>query len=98
MAHIKEAGRVGKRGAFVIPSKLRHRFGILEGSFVIAEEYPGGILIRPATVTPVEVYPLERKAEFLLTNAVDTEDYAAVRKEVRKMGLNPDKIEHRKPH
>jgi hypothetical protein len=54
--------------------------------------------MRPAPVTPVEIYPLERKAEFLLSNAVDTEDYAAARKEVRKMGLNPGKIGYRKPH
>jgi AbrB family looped-hinge helix DNA binding protein len=35
-----EASRVGKRGAVVIPARLRKRFGLEEGAFVIAEERP----------------------------------------------------------
>ncbi len=92
-----EASRVGKRGAVVIPARLRRRFGIEEGDFVIAEEREGGILIRRAEVKPVEVYTPERKAEFLLNNAVDAADYAAAVAEVRKMGLDPEQIPHDKP-
>ncbi len=92
-----EASRVGKRGAVVIPALLRRRFGIEEGDFVIAEEREGGILIRRAEVKPVEVYTPERKAEFLLNNAVDAADYAAAVAEVRKMGLDPEQIPHDKP-
>ena len=44
---VKEAGRVGKRGTLVIPAKLRRIFGIEEGSELIAEETPEGILLRP---------------------------------------------------
>jgi bifunctional DNA-binding transcriptional regulator/antitoxin component of YhaV-PrlF toxin-antitoxin module len=76
---------------------LRKRFGIEEGSIVIAEETDGGILIRPAMVVPIERYTPERKAEFLLSNAVDAADYRKARKEVRKLGLNPDSIPHRRP-
>ena len=43
---------------------------------VIAEAVADGILIRPAVVLPVEVYTLERKAQFLLSNSVDADDYA----------------------
>jgi len=43
-----QSARVGKRGAIVVPAKLRKRFGIEEGSIVIAEEKEDGILIRPA--------------------------------------------------
>ena len=43
-----ESGRVGKRGTFVIPASLRRRFGNDEGTLIIAEERPEGILIRPA--------------------------------------------------
>ncbi len=92
-----EASRVGKRGAVVIPARLRRRFGIEEGDFVIAEEREGGILIRRAEVKPVEVYTPERKAEFLLNNAVDAADYTAAVAEVRKMGLDPEQIPHDKP-
>lgn len=46
---------------------------------------------------PIEIYTNERIAEFLLNNAVGQEDYARAREEVRKLGLDPDKIPHDKP-
>lgn len=91
------SSRVGKRGTVVIPAELRRQFGITEGATVIAEARKEGVLIRPATVTPVETYTPERKAEFLLSNAVDSKDYAKAVQRVRKMGLDPAKIRHRKP-
>ena len=75
---ISESSRVGKRGTLVIPAKLRRRFGIEEGSEVIVEETPQGILIRPAVTVPLELYSDERKAEFLLSNAVDADDYGRI--------------------
>ena len=96
MARI-EVSKVGKRGTVVIPTKLRKRFGIEEGSFVVAEERDDGILVRPAVVMPYERYTPERRAEFLLSNAVDAADYTDSVKEVRRMGLDPDKITHHKP-
>ncbi len=92
-----EPSRVGKRGTVVIPAALRRRYGIEEGSFVVAEPRENGVLIRPALVLPVEVYTPERKAQFLLSNAIDAADYAAAVAEVRKMGLDPVTIPHYKP-
>lgn len=51
-----ELSKVGKRGAVVIPAALRRRFGIKEGSLVIAEAQDGGILIRPAVALPADEY------------------------------------------
>jgi AbrB family looped-hinge helix DNA binding protein len=93
----REPSKVGKRGTVVIPASLRRRYGIEEGSIVIAEAVADGILIRPAVVLPVEVYTPERKAQFLLSNSVDAEDYRQARREVRSMGLDPDTIPHFKP-
>jgi AbrB family looped-hinge helix DNA binding protein len=92
-----EASKVGKRGTVVVPARLRRKFGIEEGRLVIAEERPEGILIRPALALPVEIYTPQRKAEFLLSNAVDAEDYRAAVAEVKKMGLEPASIPHHKP-
>ena len=92
-----QCARVGKRGAIIVPANLRKRFGIEEGTLVTAEEKDDGILIRPAVVIPVERYTAERKAEFLLSNAVDAQDYRHARKEVRKLGLDPDSIPHQRP-
>ncbi|PYU79823.1 MAG: AbrB family transcriptional regulator [Acidobacteria bacterium] len=92
-----ESAKVGKRGAIVVPAKLRRRFGIEEGTLVTAEEREDGILIRPAVVVPIERYTPERKAEFLLSNATTRADYRKARKEVQKLGMDPDSIPHRRP-
>jgi len=91
-----EPTRVGKRGTFVIPVKLRQRFNIKEGDLFLAEEREDGILLRPAVAVPVEIYTSERKAEFFLNNAVTTEDYDAACEDIRAMGLDPSKIPHTK--
>jgi hypothetical protein len=64
---------------------------------VIAEERVDGILLPPAVALPLEIYSPARRAEFLLSNAVDASDYEAAVKEVKKMGLDPALIPHRKP-
>jgi AbrB family looped-hinge helix DNA binding protein len=49
-----EAVKVGKRGAIIVPAKLRKRYGIDEGTLVTAEARQEGVLIRLAVVVPVE--------------------------------------------
>lgn len=94
---LSKSSRIGKRGTFVIPAKLRRRFGLTEGSAVIAEETKEGILLRPAVTVPLETYSPERRAELLLSNAVDEKDYARAREAVEEMGLDPDSIDHHRP-
>lgn len=89
--------RIGKRGTVVIPSKLRKSFGITEGSQVIVEPHPEGLLLRPVVTLPIEIYPAEKKAEFLLNSAVSKKAYRAAVKRVRQMGLDPKRIPHEKP-
>ena len=48
-------------------------------------------------VAPVDRSRPERKAEFLLSNAIDDADYRKARKEVWKLGLDPDSIPHLRP-
>ena len=92
-----ETSRVGKRGAIVVPAQMRRKFGIEEGSLVIAEEREDGILIRPAVAVPVEIYSPARVAEFLLSNAVDARDYRAAIRAVRKLGIDPRTVAHHRP-
>jgi hypothetical protein len=63
---------------------------------VVAEESEYGVLLRPAAVLPVEIYSPERKAEFLLANAVNAADRKKAAEEVRKLGLNPSKVRARR--
>ena len=92
-----ETTKVGKRGTVVIPAAIRRKYGLEEGSLVVAEAREEGVLLRPAVTLPVERYSPQRKAEFLLNNAITPEDYAWAVKEVRKLGVNPRKIPHKKP-
>lgn len=92
-----ETSRVGKRGAIVVPARMRRKFGIEEGSLVIAEERDDGIFIRPAIAVPVEVYTPARVAEFLLSNAVNAKDYRAAVQAVRRLGIDPRTIAHHRP-
>ena len=93
----ESTAKVGKRGTIVVPAALRRRFGIEEGTLVIIEASDEGLLIRPAVAVPVEPYTLRRRAEFLLSNAIDAEDYARAVEEVRRLGLDPATIPHYKP-
>lgn len=81
----------------MIPAPLRQRFGIEEGTLVLFEEGPDGVVVRPATAIPIETYSAERRAAFLLDNAVDDEDYERARAAVRDLGLDPDAIPHERP-
>ena len=93
----QNTSRVENRGTVVIPAALPRRFGTEEESLVIAEDREEGILIRPAVAVSLESYSQERKAEFLLSNAVDAEDYARAEEGVRKLGFDPAAVAHRKP-
>ena len=92
-----ETTKIGKRGAVVIPAALRRKYGFEEGSLVVAEAREEGVLLRPAVTLPLERYTPERKAEFLLNNAVTSRDYAWALEEVKKMGIDPKTIPHEKP-
>ncbi len=92
-----ETTKVGKRGTVVIPAGLRRKYGLEEGALIVAEARAEGVLLRPVVALPFEVYTAERKAEFLLNNAITPEDYAWAVKEVQKMGLDPETIPREKP-
>jgi len=68
---VSETSKVGKRGTLVIPAKLRNRFGLKEGSLVIAEETSEGILLRPAIAMPTAVLTQEQ-IETLLLEGIDS--------------------------
>jgi len=89
--------KIGKRGTVVIPAPLRKKYGFEEGSQLIVEALPDGVFLRPVVTLPVEIYTPERKAEFILNNAITPEEYALAVKKVRNMGLDPEMIPHKKP-
>jgi|688.fasta_scaffold179862_2 bifunctional DNA-binding transcriptional regulator/antitoxin component of YhaV-PrlF toxin-antitoxin module len=87
--------KIGKRGNLVIPRNFRKITNLKEDDLIlIGIDESGKITIEPAIALPAQTYTLEQKAEFLLSNAVDDDDYKKAKKEVARMGLNPDKIKH----
>ena len=50
----------------------------------------------PAKLKRIASLSPERKAEFLLSNAVSPKDYRRARKAVQQLGLDPDAIPHRR--
>lgn len=97
MSEERTTTRIGQRGTVVIPAELRKRYQLTEGSTVIAEARDEGILLRPAAVLPLETYSPRRKAEFLLSNAVDADDYEEALRSVRELGVDPEDIPHETP-
>ena len=93
----KETTKIGRRGTIVIPATLRRRLGLKDGYILVAEEVDGGVLLRPAVAVALETYSPERRAEFLLNNAVDRDDYARAVREVRDLGVDPEGIAHTPP-
>lgn len=57
---------------------------------------PPSVPARPGSPEIAEYTP-ERIAEFLLSNAVSDRDYVWASAEVRRMGLDPEKIPHYRP-
>ena len=89
--------KIGQRGSIVIPASIRQRMGLEEGTLLIIEEDNGAIVLRPAVAVPIEIYDTRRKAELLLNNAVDRQDYERLLEEVKKMGFDPRSIPHDPP-
>jgi AbrB family looped-hinge helix DNA binding protein len=87
---------MGKKGTMVVPAKLRKRYKLDEGSPMLVEEREDGFYVRPAVTTPVkeEIYTPERLAEFFLNNVLTKEGYLEARKDVERMGIDPDSIDH----
>jgi len=51
---------------------------------------------REIKVSAVEKYTPERKAEFLLSTATTAEDCRRARQAVKKLGIDPDSVRHRR--
>lgn len=86
--------RIGKRGTVVIPADARRRYGLDEGEMLVMEESAAGLLLKPVRAYEVEVYTVERRAEFLLNNAITAEEFDQALAEVRALGVDPETVPH----
>ncbi len=74
---------VSPRGQITLPAELRKLLGLKEGGVVTVEERRGEIVLRPATVLEIDVYPEEQIKEW---DAQDNFDERARQKLKKKFG------------
>lgn len=56
---------VSSRGQLTLPSEIRKKYGIDEGSVLVAEDRDGEIILKPAAVMEVEYYSDEQIKELV---------------------------------
>ena len=60
---------VSSRGQLTLPSEMRKKYKIDEGSVLVAEDRNGEIILRPATVMEVEYYTDEQIKDWIATDS-----------------------------
>jgi AbrB family looped-hinge helix DNA binding protein len=93
-----ETIKLGKRGTFVMPAKIRKQFGLEDGSLLSIESRDGEIRLRPAVTVEYEIYTPERMAEFYLNNSLSKEDWDDAARDVRALGLDPLTVPNTDPN
>lgn len=61
---MSETLKMTDRGTVTLPRRLRKRYALEANALLIAEEKEDGILLRPATAQPIEIYSEARLREF----------------------------------
>lgn len=75
---------------------LRHRLFLRRMKEWDTLRYAAKMIAATDKTANIEIYTKIRKAELLLNNAIDKNDYDLIVKEVISMGLNPKEIGHKK--
>ena len=75
---------VNSRGAVKLPAKLRQALGFKADGHLIAETTSEGLLLRPVTTHPIEMYTDERIAEFAREEAEVAKVMAAHERKTRR--------------
>lgn len=90
----RKAVRMDDDGNLVIPDEFRRQHGLDRDAKVVVESREDGLFLRPTSSLTRHTYSEQRRAEFLLANATDDEEYRQAVETVRAMGLDPNDIPH----
>lgn len=71
---------VSDRGQITLPQEIRKNLGIKAGTVLVAEEEAGKVILRPAAVTPVEIYSDEEIRGWLVEDRVSERERRTVLK------------------
>jgi AbrB family looped-hinge helix DNA binding protein len=77
---------VSSRGQLTLPSEMRKKYKIDEGSVLVAEDRNGEIILRPATVMEVEYYTDEQIKGWITTDSYTSDkEQSATRAKLGKL-------------
>ena len=93
----RRAVRLRADGTLNVPEDLRQKHDLEEGGTVIVELRDGGLFLRPVSSVSRHTYSDRRRAEFMLSNASNQDDYRRAAEEVLSMGIDPEQVPHRRP-
>jgi len=74
---------VSERGQITLPQDIRQRLGIKAGTALVAEEEGGKVILRPAAVTPVEIYSDEEIRGWLAEDRLSEGERKKILKKAR---------------
>ncbi|MEL7078054.1 MAG: AbrB/MazE/SpoVT family DNA-binding domain-containing protein [Cyanobacteria bacterium J06648_1] len=66
---------INEQGAIALPQDLIKKYGLEEGGQIIIEESEAGLVLRPNTQFPMEIYSDERVEEFRQQNEDELKDF-----------------------
>ena len=75
---------VSDRGQITLPQEMRKRLGIKAGTALVAEEESGKVVLRPAAVTPVEIYSDEEIRGWLVEDRVSDKERRRILKKASR--------------
>ena len=61
---------INEQGAIALPQDLIKKYGLEVGGQIVIEESEAGLILRPSTKFPVEIYSDERVEEFRQENEI----------------------------
>lgn len=77
---------VSSRGQLTLPSEMRKKYKIDEGSVLVAEDRNGEIILRPATVMEVEYYTDDQINEWVAADTFQSDkDRSTARAKLMKL-------------
>lgn len=66
---------IDEQGAIALPQDLIKKYGLEVGGQIVIEESEAGLILRPSTKFPVEIYSDERVEEFRQQNEDELKDF-----------------------
>ena len=76
---------VSERGQITLPQDIRKKLGIKAGTALVAQEESGKVILRPAAVTPIEIYSDQEIKDWLAEDKIsDRERNRILKKAARR--------------